>query len=146
MHAGYAINSIEELTPDCLGYAGTIYEHVLGEEKYTFVEDVKNPFSCTILIKGPSDYTLAQIKDAIRDGLRAVANALTDGSVVPGAGAFEVGGRVVCTTRAGSSKPFGVTMRGHAHEQWRGAGVHNDSITGPQTCSGTLLADSSSEW
>ena len=88
--AGYAINSVEELTPECLGHAGTIYEHVLGEEKYTFVEEVKNPHSCTILIKGPSDHSLAQIKDAIRDGLRAVANALTDGAVVPGAGAFEV--------------------------------------------------------
>lgn len=83
---------MEELTPECLGYAGLIYEHVLGEEKYTFVEDVRNPHSCTILIKGPSDHSLAQMKDAIRDGLRAVANALTDASVVPGAGAFEVGG------------------------------------------------------
>lgn len=88
--AGYAINSVEELTPDALGYAGLIYEHVLGEEKYTFVEDVRNPNSCTILIKGPSDHTLAQMKDAIRDGLRAVANTLADGAVVPGAGSFEV--------------------------------------------------------
>lgn len=37
--------------PEALGYAGLVYEHVLGEEKYTFVEDVKNPHSCTILIK-----------------------------------------------------------------------------------------------
>lgn len=51
---------------------------------------VKNPHSCTILIKGPSDHTLAQIKDAIRDGLRAVSNTLQDGAVVRGAGAFEV--------------------------------------------------------
>jgi T-complex protein 1 subunit zeta len=40
--------------------------------------------------QGPSDYTIAQIKDAIRDGLRAVKNTLEDGSVVPGAGAFEL--------------------------------------------------------
>lgn len=33
------------------GRAGQVYEHVLGEEKYTFVEDVQNPHSCTILIK-----------------------------------------------------------------------------------------------
>lgn len=45
-----------------LGHAGLVYEHVLGEEKYTFVEDVKNPHSCTILIKGPSDHTLAQVQ------------------------------------------------------------------------------------
>ena len=83
------MNSTEELTPDCLGKAGRIYEHVLGEEKYTFVEDVQNPHSCTILIKGPADHTLAQIKEAIRDGLRAVKNTIEDCAVIPGAGAFE---------------------------------------------------------
>ena len=35
---------------------------MLGEEKYTFVEGVVNPFSCTILIKGPNKHTIAQIK------------------------------------------------------------------------------------
>ena len=42
---------MEELVPDALGFAGQVYEHVLGEEKYTFIEDVKNPHSCTILVK-----------------------------------------------------------------------------------------------
>ncbi|CAG9462850.1 unnamed protein product [Pedinophyceae sp. YPF-701] len=87
---GYMVNAVEELSEECLGYAGEVYEHVLGEEKYTFVEEVKNPRSCTILIKGPNDYTIAQIKDAIRDGLRAAKNAIDDGAVVPGAAAFEV--------------------------------------------------------
>lgn len=87
---GYAVNSAEELTPECLGYAGAVYEHILGEEKYTFVEDVKHPHSCTILIKGPNDHTIAQIKDAVRDGLRAVKNVVDDKAVVLGAGAFEV--------------------------------------------------------
>jgi T-complex protein 1 subunit zeta len=87
------VNSVEELAPEVLGQAGLVYEHVLGEEKYTFVEEVKNPHSCTILIKGPNDHTLAQIKDAIRDGLRAVSNTLADGAVVRGAGAFEVRGK-----------------------------------------------------
>ena len=40
--------------------------------------------------QGPADHTLAQIKEAIRDGLRAVKNTLDDGAVVPGAGAFEI--------------------------------------------------------
>ena len=88
---GVAVNSVEELTPEALGYADKVYEHVLGEEKYTFVEGVKNPHSCTLLIKGPHDHTIAQIKDAIRDGLRAIKNTLEDGFVIPGAGAFEVG-------------------------------------------------------
>jgi len=86
---GVCINSPEELTPEVLGHAGKVYEHVLGEEKYTFVEDVANPQSCTILLKGPNDHTIAQLKDAVRDGLRAVKNALVDEALVPGAGAFE---------------------------------------------------------
>lgn len=49
---GEAVNSVDDLTPESLGWAGLVYEHVLGEEKYTFVENVKNPLSCTILIKG----------------------------------------------------------------------------------------------
>ncbi|KAL6213766.1 hypothetical protein ACLB2K_013208 [Fragaria x ananassa] len=68
-------------------------EHVLGKEKYTFVENVKNPHSCTILIKGPNDHTIAQIKDAVRDGLRAVKNTIEDEAVIWGAGAFEVAAR-----------------------------------------------------
>ncbi|GIL76824.1 hypothetical protein Vretimale_8704 [Volvox reticuliferus] len=87
---GFSVNSVEELCPECLGHADEVYEHVLGEEKYTFVEGVKNPHSCTILIKGPSDHVIAQIKDAIRDGLRAVKNGIDDAAVIPGAGAFEV--------------------------------------------------------
>lgn len=90
---GEAVNSVDDLTPDVLGWAGLVYEHVLGEEKYTFVEEVKNPHSCTILIKGPNDHTIAQIKDAVRDGLRAVKNTLEDEAVIVGAGAFEVAAR-----------------------------------------------------
>ncbi|CAA6659394.1 unnamed protein product [Spirodela intermedia] len=89
---GDAVNSVDDLTSDCLGWAGLVYEHVLGEEKYTFVENVKNPHSCTILIKGPNDHSIAQIKDAVRDGLRSVKNTIEDEAVVLG-GAFEVAAR-----------------------------------------------------
>ena len=60
--------------------------------------------SVTLLIRGPNRHTIAQIKDAIRDGLRAVKNCIDDKQgtsrhtelavklslVVPGAGAFEI--------------------------------------------------------
>merc|ERR1712179_197765 len=84
------MNSVDELTPDCLGHAGLVYEHVLGESKFTFVEKCDNPLSVTIMIKGPNKHTITQIKDAVRDGLRAVKNAIEDNCVVPGAGAFEI--------------------------------------------------------
>lgn len=87
---GYALNSFDDVNEDCLGRAGLVYEHTLGEAKYTFVEECKNPQSVTILIKGPNRHTISQIKDAVRDGLRATKNVLDDGKVVPGAGAFEL--------------------------------------------------------
>ncbi|KAF6776996.1 hypothetical protein AHF37_03335 [Paragonimus kellicotti] len=87
---GEALNSIDDMTPDCLGHAGLVYEYILGEEKFTFIEECKNPRSVTLLMKGPNKHTLTQIKDAINDGLRAARNALEDECVVPGAGAVEI--------------------------------------------------------
>merc|ERR1712228_602490 len=82
---GYAVNSPQDLVPECLGRAGLVYEHVLGEDKFTFIEDVKNTFSCTILIRGPNRHSINQIKDAIRDGLSAVKNTINDQNVILGA-------------------------------------------------------------
>jgi T-complex protein 1 subunit zeta len=87
---GYAVNSCEDLTVDCLGYADEVYEHVLGEDKYTFIEGCKNPKSVTILMKAPNKHTMIQVKDAIKDALRAVVNAIEDKFIVAGAGAFEI--------------------------------------------------------
>lgn len=87
---GVAVNSVDDLSPDILGHAGLVYEHVLGEQKFTFIEECQNPQSVTVLVKGPNQHTLTQTKDALHDGLRAVKNAIEDGSVVPGAGAFEI--------------------------------------------------------
>jgi T-complex protein 1 subunit zeta len=87
---GRQLNSVDDLTEADLGWAGKVYEQVLGDDKYTFVEGVENPFSCTILIKGPNDYSIAQTKEAIRDGLRAIKNTMDDKCVLPGGGAFEI--------------------------------------------------------
>lgn len=88
---GYAIQSESEISAKCLGRAGLVYEHVLGEDKFTFITNVDTAKSCTILIQGPSSHTIDQIKDAVQDGLRAVKNVYIDKAVVPGAGAFEAG-------------------------------------------------------
>ncbi len=87
---GIPVSSVDDLSAEVLGYAGTVYEEVHEDDKFTFVEDVKDPFSCTVLLRGPNKHTINQMKDAIRDGLRAVKNTLEDRSVLPGAGAFEV--------------------------------------------------------
>ncbi|KAG5440839.1 hypothetical protein PCK2_000138 [Pneumocystis canis] len=87
---GVAQNSVDDLSPDILGWAGSVYEQILGEEKYTFVEEVKDPKSVTILIKGSNAHVITQIQDAVRDGLRSVKNAIEDRCLVPGAGAYQI--------------------------------------------------------
>ncbi|ORY38585.1 T-complex protein 1 zeta subunit [Rhizoclosmatium globosum] len=80
---GVAQNSVDDLEPSVLGHAGLVYEHVLGEEKFTFMENVENPASVTLLLTGPNAHTINQINDAVRDGLRAVKNAIEDEHVIP---------------------------------------------------------------
>uniref|UniRef100_A0A8C1W684 Chaperonin containing TCP1, subunit 6A (zeta 1) n=1 Tax=Cyprinus carpio TaxID=7962 RepID=A0A8C1W684_CYPCA len=73
-----ADSGLRRCSYECLGHAGLVYEHTLGEEKYTFIEKCGNPRSLTLLVKGPNKNTLTQIKHAVRDGLRAVKNAIED--------------------------------------------------------------------
>uniref|UniRef100_A0A2K6SMF6 Chaperonin containing TCP1 subunit 6B n=1 Tax=Saimiri boliviensis boliviensis TaxID=39432 RepID=A0A2K6SMF6_SAIBB len=73
--------------PDCLGHSGLVYEYTLGEEKFIFIEKCNNPRSVISLTKGQNKHTLTQIKEAVRDGLRVVKNAIDNGCVVSGAGA-----------------------------------------------------------
>lgn len=87
---GEAVNSTDNLTPEVLGFAAQVQEYTVGDETYTFVEGVKHGKSCSLIVKGPNDHTIAQIKDAIHDGLRAVKNAYESRAVIAGAGAFEV--------------------------------------------------------
>lgn len=85
---GEAQNSVDDLTPEILGYSGLVYENSIGEDKFTYITENKDPKSATILIKGSNNHVLQQTKDAIRDGLRQVANVLKDEAILPGAGAF----------------------------------------------------------
>lgn len=88
---GEAQNSVDDLSPQVLGFSGTVYENSLGEDKFTYVLNrgtQQKAKSATILIKGPNSHLLQQTKDAVRDGLRSVANVLKDQAVIPGGGAY----------------------------------------------------------
>lgn len=87
---GNPCNNVYDLTEEDVGYAGLVYEISINDEKYTFIEEVQNPKSCTIFIQAPNDYTIKQIKDAIRDGLRSIKNVIDDKCVLSGAGSFEI--------------------------------------------------------
>lgn len=86
---GSALNTLDDLSEKSFGYAEEVYEELLGEEKFTFVRGVRNPRSCTVLLRGPSKHAIGQVRDALRDGLRSVKNLLVDKEFVWGAGAIE---------------------------------------------------------
>ena len=106
---GSPIHSVEDLEKEMLGWAGKVSEVTLGDDKFTFVEECAHPKSCTLLLQGPNDFTINQIKDAVRDGLRATKNAIEDEAVVPGGGAFELAAAMhlratVCKETKGRAK------------------------------------------
>lgn len=85
---GEAQNLVDDLSKNILGFAGLVREETAGEEKFTYVTETKNPRSVTLMVRGATPHVLKQTKDAVRDGLRSVANAIKDDSLLPGAGAF----------------------------------------------------------
>ncbi|KAJ2992122.1 hypothetical protein NUW58_g2279 [Xylaria curta] len=123
---GSAQNSVEDLSPEILGWAGLVYEQTLGEEKFTFVEEVKDPKSVTLLIKGPNQHTITQVTDAVRDGLRSVYNTIVDKSVVPGAGAYQV----ACAAHL-KADAFSKTVKGKA--KWGVAAFADALLIIPKT-------------
>lgn len=99
---GTPVNAFDDLEVDVLGWAKTVREETLWEDKFTFVEGNRHGKSCTILIRGPNKHTIEQIKDATRDGLRAAKGVLEDKVLVPGAGAFEVAAYRMLMRRKGA--------------------------------------------
>lgn len=52
--------------------------------------DILDTYNNILIFQGPNKFTVEQLKDAVRDGLRAIKNAIDDAAIVPGGGAFEV--------------------------------------------------------
>lgn len=55
---GEVVELVEDLILDVFGEVGVVYEYVFGEEKYIFVENVKNFYFCIIFIIGFNDYII----------------------------------------------------------------------------------------
>merc|ERR1712127_259793 len=72
------------------GFSGVIYEQIIGEEKYTFFENVSNPFSGTILIKGRSSFIRKQIENSILNSLKVLKLGVQDNGFLKGAGGLEL--------------------------------------------------------
>lgn len=84
------ISNLESLSPEALGKAGLVEEVRVGDESMVYVRECKHPKALTILVRGGTEHVIAEIKRALEDSIGVVANAITSGKVVAGAGAPEM--------------------------------------------------------
>ncbi len=87
---GRIVTSVEDLSPEDLGYAEIVEERKIAGESMTFVRGCRNPKSVTILIRGGSDHVVDEAERAMEDVLGALASLLKDPKIVGGGGAVEV--------------------------------------------------------
>jgi len=84
------VNSTHNLNSNVLGFSGIVYEQLIGEEKYTFFENVSNPFSGTIIIKGRSSFIRKQIENSLYSAMKTLKLGIEDRGFLKGAGSIEL--------------------------------------------------------
>ena len=84
---GKIVANLDGLTSIDLGYAGSIEEKKIGDDKMTFVTNCKNPKAVSILIRGTTDHVIDELERALHDALSVVKVALEDGKMTSGGGA-----------------------------------------------------------
>lgn len=84
------VNSIEEISPEDLGYAELVEERKVADENMIFVTGCKNPKAVTILIRAGSEHVAQEIERSLNDAIKSVATVLKSGKIVAGGGAVEI--------------------------------------------------------
>lgn len=86
---GRIVTSLDDLSPEDLGYAKLVEEKKIAGEQMTFIRECKDPKAVTILVRGSTEHVVDEIDRAIEDAVGAVASAVELGKIVTGAGAPE---------------------------------------------------------
>ncbi len=86
---GRIVTSLDDLSPEDLGFAKVVEEKKVGGESMLFVRDCKDPKAVTILVRGSTDHVVDEVDRSVEDAVGAVASAIVVGKVVAGAGAPE---------------------------------------------------------
>ena len=84
---GKIVANLDGLTAKDLGFAGSIEEKKIGDDKMTFITNCKNPKAVSILIRGTTEHVIDELERALHDALSVVKVALEDGKMTAGGGA-----------------------------------------------------------
>jgi len=87
---GSVVGTTRDLSKEALGYAKTVEEVKIGDDKLVYVREAKNPKAVTIMIRGGSEHVVDEAERSLHDALSVVRNAVEDGKIVAGGGAPEI--------------------------------------------------------
>ena len=82
----------EELTPEKLGFAGSIEEVTLNTrtDKILVIKECKNTKTVTVLVRGSNEMVVSEARRSLHDAMCVVRNLIRDNRVVYGGGSSEI--------------------------------------------------------
>ncbi|HKW05778.1 MAG TPA: thermosome subunit beta [Nitrososphaerales archaeon] len=83
------VTGLESLTKADLGYAGLVEERKIEEDKWTFVQECKNPKAVTVLIRGGSQRVIDEAERCVHDAIMVIKDVLEKPRFVGGGGSVE---------------------------------------------------------
>lgn len=83
------VTGLEGLTAADIGRANLVEERKIEDDKWTFVEECKNPKAMTILVRGGSQRVVDEAERSMHDAIMVVKDVLENPAIVAGGGAVE---------------------------------------------------------
>jgi len=84
------VNSVDQLSKEDAGYAKSVEERKISDDKMIFVEGCKNPKAVSVLIRGGSERVVDEADRSIHDALCVVKDVVQEPKIVAGGGAPEI--------------------------------------------------------
>ncbi|MEM1550494.1 MAG: thermosome subunit beta [Candidatus Bathyarchaeia archaeon] len=87
---GKIISDLRELSEESLGKAELVEERVISDMKVIFIEGCGNSETMSVMIRGPADEVIADMKHCLRDMFFVLKNLRKEGYVTVGGGASDI--------------------------------------------------------
>ena len=84
------VTSVDDLSKGDAGYAATVEEKKIGDEKMIFVEGCRNPKAVSILVRGGTERIVDEADRSLHDALSVVRDVVREPKIVAGGGAPEI--------------------------------------------------------
>ena len=83
------VSGLDSLSKKDIGQANLVEERKIEEDKWTFIEECKNPKAVTILIRGASQRVIDEAERSMHDAIMVIKDVLEKPAIVGGGGAVE---------------------------------------------------------